>query len=201
MRTCAQIGEIPLLVEGDGLALISVLLAQLYLVRFALFLEILYSFVGSHGEVFKTDRLLDDLLHFCFDLCQCFGGERLLGVEIIVESVFDSRTDGKLCCREKALHSLRQNVGGGVVERSLTLFVLKCEELHGAAISECGSQIADLAVDLCGTCGLCFAQLSCSVERGQLRVEFLCFAICQCYFYHTELPFLAELNKSPAVQC
>ena len=88
-----------------------------------------------------------------------------------------------------------------MVERSLTLLVLKCQEFYGAAVGEGGTQVAYLAVDLCGAGCFCLAQLSCSVECGQLRVELLCFAVCQCYFYHTELPFLAELNKSPAVQC
>ena len=54
----------------------------------------------------KTDRLLDDLLHFCFDLRKRFGGEGLLGVEIIVESVLDSRADSQLGVREKALYCL-----------------------------------------------------------------------------------------------
>ena len=110
MRPCAQVGEVPLLVEGDRLALVCVFPAQLDLVRLALFLEVLYSFVGSHGEVFETDRLLDDLLHFCFDLRQRIGGERLLGVEIIVEAVLDSRTYRELCAREKALYCLRQHM-------------------------------------------------------------------------------------------
>ena len=80
------------------------------LVGFALFFEVLYSFVGSHCEVFEAYGLLNDLLHFCFDFCQGVGGEGLLGVEIIVEAVLDSRADGELCRREKALYRLSQNV-------------------------------------------------------------------------------------------
>ena len=84
--------------------------------------------------------LLNDLLHFCFDFCQGVGGEGLLGVEIIVEAVLDSRAYGELCRREKALYCLSQNVGGSVVECSLSLLVLKCEELNGAAVGEGGAE-------------------------------------------------------------
>ena len=37
-----------------------------------------------------------------------------------------------------------------MVERSLSLLILECEELYGAAVGEGGSEVADLAIDFCG---------------------------------------------------
>jgi len=177
VRTCAQVREVALLVEGDGFALACVFLAEFNLVGFALFFEVLYSFVGSHCEVFEAYGLLNDLLHFCFDFCQGVGGEGLLGVEIIVEAVLDSRAYGELCRREKALYCLSQNVGGGVVECSLSLLVLKCEELNGAAVGEGGAEVAYLAVDFRCTCSLSLSEFSCRIECGQRSVKLLDLAV------------------------
>ncbi len=148
MRTRAQVGKISLLVERDRLSLVRMLFAKLDLVRLALLLKVLYSFVWRHRERFKLDTLLDDLLHFGFYFGKSFGGRRLTGVEIVVKAVVDSGTYRQFCRGEQALYSLCQYVRGGMVERAFALLVLKCEQIQRAVPVKASSHIADLAVDL-----------------------------------------------------
>ena len=64
-----------------------------------------------------------------------------------------------------------------MVECSLSLLVLKCEELNGAAVGEGGAEVAYLAVDFRCTCSLSLSEFSCRVECGQRSVKLLDLAV------------------------
>ena len=156
----------------------------LYLVRLALFLEELNSFLGRHGELLEPYALLDYLLHFRFDLGESFRGKRFGGVKVIIEPVVYRGAYRKLCFGEKALYRLRENVARGVVERSLTLLGVKRKEFYGAAVCKRCAQIAYLSVNLRGARRLCLAELSRRVKRGQRSLELLYLAVFKCNLYH-----------------
>jgi hypothetical protein len=46
----------------------------------------------------------DDLAHLLLDHRQVFGGERLVALEIVIETVLDHRADGDLRARPQLLH-------------------------------------------------------------------------------------------------
>ncbi len=184
MRARAQIGEIALLVERDILALIGVFLAKLNLVRFALFLEELHCLIGSKRKLLDFDALLDDFLHLSFNLSEGVGCEGSIGVKIVVEAVVDCGTDSEFHIREQTFNSLRENMGSGVVERALPLFIGESEDIERAILLELGSHIADRAVDFRSAGGLCNSELSCRVESGNPRLELFDFAVLELYFNH-----------------
>ena len=113
---CAEIGEIPLLVEGKLLVLGEVAY-QLDLV--GLVLHQLQSLCSGQGEALDLEVCLDDRLHFCLDGLEMLCGQGLVAtVEIIVKAVIDGRTDGQLYVGKKMLDGLRQNVRAGMSQRA-----------------------------------------------------------------------------------
>ena len=200
VRACAKVGEITLLEEADWLALVRVLAAKLNLIRLAKLLKILYSLIGSHCKLLEPYALLYNLLHLRLNLRESVGSKRLLGVEIVVETVVDSRTNRKLCRGIKALYRLRENVRSGVVKRALPLLVRECQKSYRAVAVDYGAQVCRRAVNLRKARGLCLAKLSCKVKRRHRLLKLFDFSVFQCYLNHNEHPFLTGLYKRPAVQ-
>ena len=106
VRAGAEIHKISLTVEGNLLAFGKVF-DELDLVGLISLLHQGDGLVAGQRELLQTVALLDDFLHLRFDLVQVFTveGSRL---EVIVEAVFDRRTDGKLYVRIKMLYSFSQ---------------------------------------------------------------------------------------------
>ena len=59
---------------------------------------------------------VDDLLHQLLDGLEVLRSERLLDVEVEVETVRDVRADAQLGARPQLLHGLGHDVGGGVAQ-------------------------------------------------------------------------------------
>ena len=61
---------------------------------------------------FLGERLVarDDLAHLFFDRGEIFRRERFVAEEIVIEAVFDHRTDRHLGARPQRLHGLRQHM-------------------------------------------------------------------------------------------
>ena len=78
--------------------------------------------VGAIGLALEALAGLDDLLHLPLDLLQILGRERLRNVKVVVETAIDGRSDAELGTRENALHSLGENVRGGVADHAAPLF-------------------------------------------------------------------------------
>ena len=109
VRTCAQIGEVALLIEGYDRVLGQVV-NKLDLVRlFTLFHEF-YCFLARKLESFKLYLFLADLAHLGLDLLEDVGSYGKGSVKVIVKAVFDSRADGQLDLGIKALYRLGEDM-------------------------------------------------------------------------------------------
>ena len=110
MRTRAEVNKLSLLVEADVLALVSVLLGKLNLVRLVHLCKLSDCLIGSKLETADFKTGLDNLLHFSLDLFQILCREGLLDIKVIVESAVDSGTDRAFCIGVKSFYRLCKNV-------------------------------------------------------------------------------------------
>ena len=194
VRACAEVREIVLLIEGDVLALGSVLTDELLFI--VLTLHELQCFRYRQLEALNLDVFLDDLLHLGFDLCEVVVGDGLRQLHIIIEAVIHSRADGELCARVQAVYRLRHDVGRGVPICLFALFIVKRQNLYLAIFVEHGAQVAHLAVHFCGTCGLIktHADAFCDFRYGNAAFKFL-FAALQINLDHDSQSFPNSLIK------
>ena len=89
---------------------------------------------------------LDNALHALFDLFKIVRSERSLDIEIVIETVFDDRTDAELGIRTDLLHGLCHNVGCGVTHDGQAIFAVQCNRFHDVAVAQFGIQVAGFAV-------------------------------------------------------
>ena len=104
MGAGAQIGEIPLAIEGDGLPLVRVFLHQLEFVGL-----VRHEGAGlpdGQLEPFDGQGFLGDTGHFGLDFLEIVGGEGLLPVEVVIKTVVDGRADGEFYAGEEVQHRL-----------------------------------------------------------------------------------------------
>ena len=120
----AQVGKLPLLVEGDG-RLLGQVVDQLHLIGLAPLLHKRHGLRPGQLEPLQLQLLLADLAHLRLQLGQIPLGEGLGGVEVVVEAVVDGRADGQLHLRVEPLHGLGQHMGAGVPIGLAVLFVLE----------------------------------------------------------------------------
>ena len=66
----------------------------------------------AHESVFAGD----DLAHPLLDLGQVFGGQRTRQIEVIIETIFDRRSDGHLRAGKKILHGLGHKVSSRMAQ-------------------------------------------------------------------------------------
>ena len=124
MGTGAQVGELPLLVEGDHLPLGQVV-DQLYLEGLALLLHKLERLGAGQLKPLKLQLLLADFSHLRLDLLQMFGSKGEGGVHIVVPALVNGGADGQLHFGPQALDRLGHDVGAGVPIGLAVGFVLK----------------------------------------------------------------------------
>ncbi len=121
---------------------------------------------------------LDDFLHPLFDLRQILGreGPVLAGVgmdtlEVVVEAVFDHRTDGHLGTGPQFLHRLGHDMGRVVADEFQRTGVLPGDDLDRTGFDRIG-KVAQGAVERDGECllgqrlGNCFGNLVAGRARG-----------------------------------
>ena len=126
VRTCTQVNEITLLVEADN-CIFRQVVDQFYLVGFVLFFHQLQCFFARQFEAFQLQLFLANLAHFSFQSSQSFGSENGIAVDVVVEAVIDGGTDRQLCFGVQALHSLCQNMAGGMTIHVAVFFVFESE--------------------------------------------------------------------------
>ncbi len=173
MRAGAQVGKIALRVKGDLFAFTGVLLDQLLLVRLAG--HLFRSLRRREREALERDVLLDDLLHFGFDLLKILAGNRGFKIKIVVETVVDCGADRKFRARIQAANRLRQNVRRGVPVSLLPFRIVEREDFHRTVLRKRRAQVAHRAVYLRGTCGLiqAHADALCDFRHGNAALKFL----------------------------
>ena len=94
MWTCAEINKIPLLIERQ-MCILRQILNKLHLIGLVLLPHERQSFLAGQLKSLQRQALLDDLLHFLFNGVQFFLRKGLFSVEIVVEPIVNSRTDGQ----------------------------------------------------------------------------------------------------------
>ena len=137
VRTTAKVGEVALLIDRDGLVRYAV--DKLKLVGLPPGPEQLNRLLPWQQLVDHRNPLLCQLSHPFFYLRQVGLGERLLHVEIVVESLGDCRADGHLGFRVELLHRLGHQVGGGVPVEVPAVFRVERHRLDLGVVVESGS--------------------------------------------------------------
>ena len=128
MGTGAQVGELALLVEGDG-SILRQILDQFHLIRLALLLHELNGFLAGQLEALQLQLLLADLPHLGLDLGHVLRGKGKGCVHIVVPALLDGGADGQLHLGPQALDGLRHDVRAGVPVSLAVFLIFKAEFL------------------------------------------------------------------------
>ncbi len=113
MTAAAQIGEGAVAVQGDARAL-GERVDELDLVGLPALEEVLDGLLPRDLALHEGIADLDDVGHDPFELAQILVGERVLGVEVVVEARVDRRADGELGLGPDALDRVGEHVRRGV---------------------------------------------------------------------------------------
>ena len=124
VRAGAEVGELSLLIEADGLALRQVL-DELHLIGLVPVRHELDGLFARQLEALDGQLLLADAAHLLFQLLQHLGGEGHVAVYIVVKAVLNSGAYGQLALRVQALDGLGQDVAGGVAVGVAVFLILK----------------------------------------------------------------------------
>ena len=132
MRTTAKVGKVALGISGDG-TILEVLLNVLALVVLTIGLKLLERFGLRHFTAHNCLVLLGQLAHLFLNLGEVVLRNHLTlgGHNVIEESILYGRTEAELDARIELLERLGEQVGRGVPEGVLTLFVLKLVKRDG----------------------------------------------------------------------
>src|SRR5205807_10408749 len=126
VRAAAEIDEARLLVGRDFV--LGKPPDHLALVILTTLFEELDSVLPAHLRAPERAIGADDLLNPRFALLQIFRGKRPLVGKIVIETLFNRRTDGQLRRRKKILDGLRHNMCAAV---AIDLFALRHIEGYG----------------------------------------------------------------------
>ena len=149
MRTRAEIHKIALLVEADDLAL-GQILDKLNLIGLGLLLHKGDGLIAGQLKPFKGQVFSHYLFHFLLDLREILGGEGDIGIEIVVEAVFDGGADSELDLGPQPLYGLRQNMRARVAIGPSAALVGEGEELQRMVAVDGQRRVVKLAVQLSG---------------------------------------------------
>ena len=129
MRASAQVGEIPLFIEGNRLSL-GKILDQFHFIFFVVAVHQLDRLLSRKRKTLDGQIALDNLLHFRFDLRQVVLIDGRDEIDVVIEAVFDDGANGKLARGIYRLKRLRQHVGTGMAVNVKPLFVLQRDDLQ-----------------------------------------------------------------------
>ena len=190
MGACAEVCELALRIEGDHLVLWQIL-NQLHLIVFTLLTEECNRLCTGNLAADKRQILLDDLLHFLFDITKIGIRQLVLHVEIVVEAVLDRRSDRELhvALRIQALHRLRHDVRRRMAQSVAAALIIKGQHAQRSILRDRRRQIDNLAVEARRKC--LFRQgVAHALDDVQYARPCLCLAngaIRQCQLYHKML--------------
>ena len=190
MGACAEVGELALRIEGDHLVL-GQILNQLHLIVLTLLTEECNRLCTGNLAADKRQILLDDLLHFLFDITKIGIRQLVLHVEIVVEAILDRRSDRELhvALRIQALHRLRHDVRRRMAQSMAAALIVKGQHAQRSILRDRRRQIDNLAVEARRECF--FRQgVAHSLDDVQYARPCLCLAngaIRQCQLYHKML--------------
>ncbi len=154
MRATAQIGESALCVRGDMSVL--KLADKLALIRLATVTEqfqcIRFADVGSHYCILFPCKFE----HFFLNLGELGGRDFItVGIDVVIKTVVDSRSDAEFYARIQSLKSLGQKMSRTVPEGMLAFRIIPLEELYCGVLLYGAGDVPFLTVDICGQNVLC----------------------------------------------
>ena len=106
--------------------------------------------VARHFAVRDREVLRHDLVHALFDLREVFFREGLLAGEVVVETVFDRRSDRHFGFRIELLHCLSHQVSGGVANDVKTFLILTGDDRDRGVVIHGLGEIHKLSVHAAG---------------------------------------------------
>ena len=152
MRAATQIHPASLAVEADGLVrgdagddLGLVVLAQPFEERHGL--------IARHLATLDPQISLGEFAHLRLDGGEVLGRERTLVGEVVIEAVFDDRTDGDLRLREECLRRLREQMCGRVADHLERVRVFVGDDLEHRVRHDRERGIYEMAAHLTGERG------------------------------------------------
>ena len=149
VRPAAQIREVALRVERDLLVFRN-RLHEFDLIVLAELIEEGDRLVARHFAVRDREVLRHDLVHALFDLREVFFREGLLAGEVVVETVFDRRSDRHFGFRIELLHCLSHQVSGGVANDVKTFLILTGDDRDRGVVIHGLGEIHKLSVHAAG---------------------------------------------------
>ena len=181
VRTCTQICEVTLFVEGNH-CIFRQILNQFYFVGFFSFFHVFDCFCTRQFKAFDRQIFFYNLLHFSFDGFQFFRCESFFFIEVIVETVCNCRTDCQFYFRVQSFYSLCQNMRCCMTESDFTSFVFKCADAYFRIFVYYITQIFYFAVNDTCTSVSCqtFADGFCDIQNGHCAVKFFYYIVFQC---------------------
>ena len=201
MGACAEVGELALRIKGDHLVLWQIL-NQLHLIILTLLTEECNRLCTGNLAADKRQILLDDLLHFLFDITKIGIRQLVLHVEIVVEAVLDRRSNRELhvALRIQALHRLCHDVRRRMAQGMAASLIVKGQHAQCSILRDRRRQIDNLAVEARREC--LFRQgVAHALDDVQYARPCLCLAngaIRQCQLYHK---MLSLRNKQKPCPC
>ena len=129
VRSCTKICKFSLWIEADY-GIFRKVFDQFHFIWFIFFFKICDCFRSWHCILFNWKIFFNDFLHLSFDLFQVFCYKRSLTVNIIIESVFNWRSDRKFCIRIQSLDRLCHNVRCCVTECTFSFFIIECKNVQ-----------------------------------------------------------------------
>ena len=188
VRSRAEIHKLALPVEADDLSFRK-LLNQLKLIRLFALGHQCDCFLFRKFKALNLQVFLDDLFHLRFQSPENLRRKSGLGINIIIESVFNRRTDGKLCRRIQALDRLCQNVCRRVAEQMLARLIREGQKVHiGVAFQLLRQRNGFSFRFRADHCAVDQPHLFCGVIHRYGRRKLLCFSLHR-NFHFSVLPF------------
>ena len=131
MRAAAKVGKGTIFIIRNGS--VFQLADQLALVRISFLLEILQGIGLGDFDAFEVLLFAGQLQHLLLNCSQVgIRNLRAIQVHIIVESVFNGRSDTEFYTRIEGLEGLCHQVGGGVPEHPAPFFIVPLKKLDSS---------------------------------------------------------------------
>ena len=196
MRSAAQISETSWFIICYGT--VFKLIDKLYFVLIA-FLGEIFQCVGlANVNTLKCLFFLGKLEHLFLDLHKVFFGQcHVAGVDVIVETVLDSRTYAEFHAFVKLLDSLSHEVSRRVPHCSFSLRVVPCKQLNISVLVDWTSCIPHLVIHLCWqhVASQAFADAFGNVHWRYARFKLSDSTVRKCNIYHIKLFFAKKRCK------
>ena len=201
MGSSAEVCELPLRVERDALPLWQIV-DELDLVRLSCLLKELKRFLAADFLSLEPQVLLDNLLHFLFDIREIALAQLAIHIDVIIEAVVDGRTDGKLdvLFLVEALECLSKDMRCGMAQSPTSVCIFKRQKGNGSIVREWCHEIHGLAVKLRSKdfFGQAVAHALDEIRDGRSLCDFAHSAILQGNLQHDHFP--PSKQKSPVPQ-